>query len=297
MALISVIVPVYNAEKTLRRCVDSILSQEFRDFELLLIDDGSKDESPAICDEYAKKDRRVQVFHKENGGVSSARNLGLDSAKGKWVTFVDSDDYLKELYFTGVEERYEDILFSRYKTHYQGNVIRDIAVKNKHSFNLLISDNINNSIIRGPFAKFFKKSIIGEQRFNIKIFIGEDVSFVFGYLAKCKTYHVLDKSEYIIVWGGIPDEEKYAISVRQSVETLSFMREEFEKMAVSHGVNRILFMNFINYFKHISISDWQSDVRKWYGNKEIKNLYKYVWPYLSIVQKLRFILARILNYL
>lgn len=295
MALISVIVPVYNAEKTLRRCVDSILSQEFRDFELLLIDDGSKDESPAICDEYAKKDSRVQVSHKENGGVSSARNLGIDYANGQWITFIDSDDYINELYFNGVKERNEDVLFLGYKTYYHSEIVKNIEVRGEHSFKSLISDNINNSIIRGPVAKFFKKSIIGEQRFNIKIFIGEDVSFVFGYLAKCNSYHVMDKSEYIIVWGGIPDEEKYAISVRQSVETLSFMREEFEKMAVSHGINRINFFYFINYFKHISISDWQSDVRKWYGNTEIKNLYKYVWPYLSIVQKLRLVLVRILN--
>ena len=93
---ISVIVPVYNTEKYLHRCVDSILAQTFTDFELLLIDDGSTDSSGAICDEYAQKDSRVRVFHKENGGVSSARNLGLDKAKGKWVTFVDSDDWIKE---------------------------------------------------------------------------------------------------------------------------------------------------------------------------------------------------------
>ena len=79
---ISVIVPVYNAEKYLHRCIDSILSQTFTDFELLLINDGSKDSSGAICDEYAAKDNRVRVFHKENGGVSSARNLGLDNANG-----------------------------------------------------------------------------------------------------------------------------------------------------------------------------------------------------------------------
>ena len=93
---ISVIVPVYNTEKYLHRCVDSILAQTFTDFELLLIDDGSTDSSGAICDESAQKDSRVRVFHKENGGVSSARNLGLDKAKGKWVTFVDSDDWIKE---------------------------------------------------------------------------------------------------------------------------------------------------------------------------------------------------------
>ena len=82
---ISVIVPVYNVEKYLRRCIDSILVQTFTDFELLLIDDGSKDKSGEICDEYAKKDKRVRVFHKVNGGVSSARNLGLDYAKGQWI--------------------------------------------------------------------------------------------------------------------------------------------------------------------------------------------------------------------
>ena len=92
---ISVIVPVYNAEKYLHRCIDSILSQTFTDFELLLINDGSKDSSGAICDEYAAKDNRVRVFHKENGGASSARNLGLDNAKGEWIAFVDSDDLLE----------------------------------------------------------------------------------------------------------------------------------------------------------------------------------------------------------
>lgn len=90
--LISVIVPVYNAEKYLNRCVDSILSQTMTNFELLLIDDGSQDNSGRICDEYAEKDARVRAFHKPNGGVSSARNLGLDNAMGNWITYVDADD-------------------------------------------------------------------------------------------------------------------------------------------------------------------------------------------------------------
>ena len=91
---ISVIVPVYKAEKYLARCVDSVLSQTFTDFELLLIDDGSPDNSGLICDEYAKKDSRVHVFHKENGGVSSARNLGLEKAAGEWIVFIDADDWI-----------------------------------------------------------------------------------------------------------------------------------------------------------------------------------------------------------
>lgn len=92
MPIISVIVPVYNVEKYLHCCVDSVLAQTFTDIEVLLVDDGSTDSSGAICDEYAKKDNRVRVFHKKNGGVSSARNMGLGNATGKWIMFVDSDD-------------------------------------------------------------------------------------------------------------------------------------------------------------------------------------------------------------
>ena len=94
--MISVIVPVYNAEKYLNRCIDSVLAQTYTNFELLLINDGSKDRSGEICDEYAKKDNRIRVFHKGNAGVSKARNLGLDNAKGEWVTFIDSDDWVRE---------------------------------------------------------------------------------------------------------------------------------------------------------------------------------------------------------
>ena len=93
MPKVSIIVPVYNTEKYLSQCVESILSQTFIDFELLLIDDGSKDDSGKICDEYAAKDNRIRVFHIANSGVSTARNMGLDNAKGKYIAFLDADDY------------------------------------------------------------------------------------------------------------------------------------------------------------------------------------------------------------
>lgn len=93
--LISVIVPVYNVESYLRRCVDSLLTQTYQNLEILLVDDGSPDGSGAICDEYAAKDPRVRVIHKENGGLSSARNIAIDQAKGEYLTFVDSDDWLE----------------------------------------------------------------------------------------------------------------------------------------------------------------------------------------------------------
>ncbi|WP_338367787.1 glycosyltransferase family 2 protein, partial [Enterococcus faecium] len=89
MCEISIIVPVYKVEKYLRKCVDSILAQTFTDFEVILVDDGSPDNSGKICDEYAEKDNRVRVIHKENGGLSSARNAGIDVARGKYLGFVD----------------------------------------------------------------------------------------------------------------------------------------------------------------------------------------------------------------
>lgn len=106
---ISVIVPVYKAENYLHRCIDSILAQTFTDFELLLVDDGSPDKSGAICDEYAKKDSRIRVFHKENGGVSSARNCGIENAIGEYTIHADPDDWveptmLEELYNKAIED-------------------------------------------------------------------------------------------------------------------------------------------------------------------------------------------------
>lgn len=94
MPNISVVVPVYKVEDYLKRCVDSLLAQTYQDFELILVDDGSPDNCPGMCDEYAQKDCRIKVIHKENGGLSDARNAGIDIAKGSWLTFVDSDDYL-----------------------------------------------------------------------------------------------------------------------------------------------------------------------------------------------------------
>lgn len=94
MKSVSIIVPVYQVESRLRRCIESILAQTFTDFELILVDDGSPDRCPLICDEYAKNDERIRVIHKKNGGLSSARNAGMEAAQGKYFLFCDSDDYV-----------------------------------------------------------------------------------------------------------------------------------------------------------------------------------------------------------
>ena len=92
--LLSIIVPVYDVENYLQKCIDSILAQTFTDFELILVEDGSPDNCPALCDAAAAKDARVRVIHQKNGGLSAARNAGLDAARGAWIGFVDSDDYI-----------------------------------------------------------------------------------------------------------------------------------------------------------------------------------------------------------
>lgn len=123
MPIISVIVPVYKVELYLSRCIDSILSQTFTDFELILIDDGSPDNCGKICDKYAKKDKRIQVIHKENGGLSSARNAGIDwvfaNSDSQWLTFIDSDDWIHpqylELLLFGATSTNTDICVCEYE--------------------------------------------------------------------------------------------------------------------------------------------------------------------------------------
>ena len=124
--IISVIVPVYNAEKYLKRCVDSILSQSFSDFELLLIDDGSSDLSGLFCDEYAIADKRVSAFHTDNNGVSGARQYGLNIAKGKYIQFIDSDDWIEqdcfEKLFLIAEDKNANIVISDFYVNSKNNV-------------------------------------------------------------------------------------------------------------------------------------------------------------------------------
>lgn len=126
--LISVIVPIYKAESYLHRCVDSLLAQTFTDFELLLIDDGSPDKSGELCDEYARKDNRIRVFHKENGGVSSARQKGMDEACGEYIIHADPDDWvepnmLEELYREAIEKNADMVICDYILENRGGSVI------------------------------------------------------------------------------------------------------------------------------------------------------------------------------
>lgn len=187
MPMISVIVPVYNTEKYLDRCIQSILAQTYSNFELLLVDDGSTDSSGAICDRYAEQDSRVRVFHKPNGGVSSARNLGLDNAKGEWITFVDSDDWIEYCSFdTFIKSADSDLIIASMCFEQSGNIgnFPTLGKLEYKELDYILAENIDHYSVCSPCSKIFKNSIIRDSRirFNEKICFGEDSLFVKAYL-------------------------------------------------------------------------------------------------------------------
>lgn len=172
--LISVIVPVYNVQEYLKNCINSILNQSYKNIEIILVDDGSTDESSSICDLYVKKDNRIKVIHKENGGLSDARNMGIKSARGKYITFVDSDDYLDENYVKAlyilITENNSDIACSRMK---KTDSLNDKIINKNEKINIynsidaikeiLYQRNIDNS---AP-SKLFKKDLFENILFPV----------------------------------------------------------------------------------------------------------------------------------
>lgn len=192
MPKISVIIPVYNADKYLSKCIDSVLNQSFTDFELLLVNDGSEDRSGEICDNYAKKDSRIKVFHKENGGVSSARNLGLINACGEWITFVDADDYLiidgLQRYINGIDKNI-DLIICGYNICDESGYLKfsttaypkNDLIQKDECIEIMFKNAYYNGYL---YNKLFKRSIIEDNKilFNEYIYYNEDRLFCVEYI-------------------------------------------------------------------------------------------------------------------
>lgn len=197
--LITVIVPVYNAEAYIGQCVDSILTQTYEKLEIILIDDGSKDACPEICDAYEKKNARVRVVHKDNGGVSSARNMGLVLATGDFVMFVDADDELPE---NACQEMLDvaicndaDIVAGRYVGGSLKWKTKDVC------FAWNGDEGLRNSLLDNPFtysawAKLYTRKFVGETRFRENIKINEDSLFIFDLLCKQPVFVCINKEIY-----------------------------------------------------------------------------------------------------
>lgn len=172
----SIVIPVYNAEKYLGECIDSVLAQSFRDFELILVDDGSKDSSGEICDEYAKKDERIRVIHQLNGGVTSARKAGVEAALAEWIMFVDADDKVTT---DGLQHLVEmqkidselDLVEGSYQWFYPDGTTKvrpNVAIENGpiyyngHDYALSLCQEYG--AFRGPWSKLIKRSLLIEGR-------------------------------------------------------------------------------------------------------------------------------------
>lgn len=210
MDLVTIILPVYNAEKYLEKCVDSILDQTYKNFELLLINDGSKDKSWEICQNLAKKDERIKIFNKENGGCSTARNMGIDNAKGELLTFIDPDDCMLSYHIeclvnatknadmgivnflrTKPKEKYKEKPLGRIKLWRGKFVDKDKLVKGVFAF-----PEYGGGVV---WNKLFKKSIIKELRFDENCYYFDDLNFLFKYIIRCKTFFYLPAKSYMYV--------------------------------------------------------------------------------------------------
>ncbi len=172
MPLISIIVPVYNVEKYLSRCLNSILAQTFTDFEIIAVDDGSPDNCGKILDEYAQKDERIKVIHKENGGLSSARNAGLDVAQGEYVAFVDSDDYLSDKFieklYNLIKKYNADISQCSFKETSKNTEISTVEKQEQLYTNIEMLENLyNKNYVASVIVpnKMYKKELFKNIRF------------------------------------------------------------------------------------------------------------------------------------
>lgn len=275
---LSIIIPVYNTESYLPQCLDSILSQSFTDFELLLIDDGSTDNSGAICDNYAQKDTRIKVFHLINGGVSSARNFGLDKALGEWIYFVDSDD---ELFPEGLRTMVECISdevdsvmggFEQYEANgklWETSNVRTTELLTKRDSLLVLypEHSIHCYYYLGYMClRMFRNKLIQvySLRFDTTISIKEDTLFITQYLCKSN-----GKTRFTTT-------PVYKYKMRKS-SAMSAMSEAYDPKYISSFDAVIKMHSAIHQLPEL--------------DKQLSNAAKY-----SIVQRIELIYEHMLNY-
>lgn len=200
--IISLIIPVYNVEKYLSRCLDSVRRQNQDNFECILIDDGSIDESGKICDHYAKIDSRFRVFHKINGGVSSARNMGIRVARGKYIVFCDSDDELGADYLSSFMVEEFDLVIAGVKNiEVDGRIHYGVMPQEKDILLIKqqdICEMIENRSLNCIYSKRFVKKYIADNniQFADDLSLGEDTLFLSTYLSVCRTIKYIPVCHY-----------------------------------------------------------------------------------------------------
>lgn len=202
--LISVIVPVYNVEKYLKECIESIINQTYKNLEIILVDDGSPDNCGKICDNYAKQDKRIKVIHKENGGVSSARNKGLEACTGKYITFVDSDDFIElnfcEVMLKKIKETASDCIVSGYNRVYENKsetiMNSQLQIINQMEFlQKILQVQLGMGFCH---MKLWKSEIIIKNniKFDSQLLVGEDALFCMQASEYVQKVCLLDRALY-----------------------------------------------------------------------------------------------------
>lgn len=200
--ILSAILPVYNVENVLERCIESILNQTFKDFELIIINDGSEDRSKEICNYYAKQDPRIEVIHIKNSGVSKARNIGISKARGSYLQFIDSDDYIApemfEILIRNIQEKDSDLVICGLK-NLRNEIVtlispNDLAYINIEDGKNEIISLYTKNLLNSPCNKLYKKKLVSNFPENLSL--GEDLIFNLRYLEEVKSFTCISNILY-----------------------------------------------------------------------------------------------------
>lgn len=280
--LISVIVPVYNCVKYVDTCIASILQQEYENIELILVDDGSTDGSGGICDIYAKQDERIKVFHKENGGVSAARNRGIKEASGKWYSFIDADDFLdKDMYSTLLKLQKEtnaDIVHCGYRRIEKNRVVYASDSGNKYIQDakeaieyLIDGSKFSNAL----WTKLFNACVIRNISFDEKLKMNEDVLFNFEAFRHAQKIAYIDIAKYnYIVHDDSAcftiDNEKKLLDV---CNVSNYMLQCLEKSDIVSTARTRYIQMMILYFRFC--------YKKKQNKEQVKEIAKEIWEQIS----------------
>lgn len=276
MPKISIIVPIYKVEKYIARCIDSILAQTYKDFELILVDDGSPDGSGAICDKYAMQDTRIRVVHKENGGASSARNMGLELAVGNRVTFVDGDDEIMPDFLETAMLYDEDVVsFAMERLEY-GSLRKVTNTDNIPSPSTFCSREsiveavylTKNRRFNSPCATVWKKDVITNYRYNPKLKICEDSLFIMQCVCNVQSLRTLSQVAYRYY---LPQNtsKKYQMSVEEAVVHM----KEYEKTAAKYPIPHKWLCERYEVFLGSCLQETILFPSLFYGNEEMNDLY------------------------
>ncbi len=308
MKLISVIIPVYNVELFIHNCLDSVIDQTYSNLQIILVNDGSTDRSGLICDEYAANDNRIKVIHKKNAGLSAARNSGLDFAKGEFITFLDSDDYIdKDMYETLIRDAvtYDcdiSICGSR-RVNIDGEILKDNNCKNIKVLNREDAFNeLHKSMNSAVWNKMYTKEVISGLFFELGRIHGEDLYFNVEALVRCKkvVFNALSKHNYLKRDGSITASRATSrmfdeIVLREKIRIVIYTEfPDFKYVA-----DRWCFMARMDIARKIMLSGSGSQYKTELNEckRYMNDNYKIVYKHLKYKESMEYILITYLFFL